>query len=164
MDRQSGRPILACITAQSACDKIIKTGLEMARHLATTLQVVTVQPKRMAAEERAEAMKCLYRLSKDTGCEITVYYSDQPAARLARHALENDAMHIITGAADGVNDFVSQVSILTGSLPVSMVGDGIVCTMPAAMTLAGAKQSDCFPAHRASYTAICDEKEPVKGQ
>ena len=152
MDRQSGRPILACITAQSACERIITTGLGMARRLGTSLQVVTVQPKKMAAERRAEAMKCLYRLSKDTGCEITVYYSDKPAARLARHALENDAMHIFTGAADGVNDFVSQVSMLTGSIPVSMVGEGIVCTMPAAMTLAGVKQNDRFPVGHSSYT------------
>lgn len=152
MLKKSGRPILACITAQSACQKIIQTGLDMARHLDTSLQVVTVQPKKMEAEQRAEAMKCLYQLSKDTGCEITIYYSDKPAARLAQHALENGVMHIITGAADGVNDFVSQVSILTGSIPVSMVGDGIVCTMPAAMTLAGAGGSDYSRTSRVSRT------------
>ena len=54
MLNKSGRPILACITAQSACQKIIRTGLDMARHLDTALQVVTVQPKKMEAEQRAE--------------------------------------------------------------------------------------------------------------
>ncbi len=152
MDRQSGRPILACITAQSACERIINTGLQMARRLGTTLEVVTVQPKKLAAEQRAQAMKCLYRLSKDTGCEITVYYSDKPAARLARHALENDVMHIITGVVDGVNDFVSRISMLTGSIPVSMVGEGIVCTVPAAMTLAGVKRGDRYAVGHSSFT------------
>lgn len=150
MDTKSGRSILVCVTAQSACRRIIETGKEMARHLGTGVQVVTVQPKKMQAEQRAQAMKALYQLSKDTDAEITIYYSDNPAARLAQHALEQNAMHIITGAADGVNDFVSQVSVLTGNIPVSMVGDGIVCTLPAAMTLAGAKHIDLLPAKHAT--------------
>lgn len=139
--RQTNRPIIICITAQSACENIIRTGTEMAKRMGTKAEVITVQPKKMEASRRSETMKSLYDLSKKTNMEITIYYSDHPVNRISQHAIANDAMHILTGMPDKETEFISMLSIMSEDIPVSMVGGQLLCTLPSAMSIASAKRA-----------------------
>ena len=121
--------IIACITAQDSCLSIIESAIDMADNIGAELEVVTAQPKNMEADSRAEDMKCLDRLSKKTGHEITVIYSDNPLISLVNYTKKKKPIHIFTGQQDEKSDFVIRLSVLTGA-PITMSANGLVCTVP----------------------------------
>ncbi|MDD4700067.1 MAG: hypothetical protein PHV07_07405 [Oscillospiraceae bacterium] len=122
-------PVMACITAQESCERIIVKAKELANHLNTALEVVSVQPKRMEATKRAREMKCLEYLSKKTDCAITVIYSEHPLDSLATHAASMDPVHIFTGQQSNESAFVGKLSVLCDT-PISMITSETVFTIP----------------------------------
>jgi len=128
-------PVMACITAQESCERIIDKAKELASHLDTILEVVTVQPKRMEATQRAKEMKSLEYLSKKTNCSITVIYSEHPLDSLASHAASMDPAHIFVGQQSEESAFVGKLSSLCDS-PISMVTCDTVFTIPSSCKLA----------------------------
>lgn len=134
----NGKLIMACITAQPSCKRIIENAAEMADRYGAKLCVVTAQPKKQNAKLRARDMRCLDDLSHQTGREITVIYSDDPLISLVNYAKNSDPLHIFTGQQDEKSDFVMRLSVLTGA-PVTMVSEnGMVYTFPPVM---GTKKS-----------------------
>lgn len=123
------KTIMACITAQDSCGLIIESAAAMAAHTGASVKVVTAQPKRMEAHRRAADMRCLDRLSKQTGQYITVIYSDNPLLSLVNYAQKQEPLHIFTGKQDEKSDFVVRLSVLTGA-PVTMIANSLVCTLP----------------------------------
>ena len=121
------KPILACITAQEHCAKIIGAAKIMAERLNTELIVATVLPIKATAQERAQNFKCLKQLSLDCGVDIVVRYSDTPAESLAKQAKECSPLHIFMGENNGfINRFVSLYSVT----PISVVSRTMVFTLP----------------------------------
>ena len=123
------KTVMACITAQESCRLIIENAKAMAKHIDANVEVVTAQPKQMEAFRRAEDMRCLDQLSKETGRYITVIYSDNPLISLVNYAQRQNPLHIFTGKQDEESDFVMRLSVLTGA-PITMVANGLVCTLP----------------------------------
>lgn len=119
---------MACITAQMNCVKIIESADELAKRLDADLLVVTVQPKKQDAVRRSADMQTLCRLASQTGHEISVRYSDSPAKSIAAAAAESDTVHIFTGSPAGTTDFIGQLDLLTGDIPISMVSSEVYCT------------------------------------
>lgn len=123
--------VLACVTAQMSCERIIDTAKKMASRLDAELEVITIQPKKQEAKKRARDMKCLYNLSKKTDSEIIIYYSDNPVKSIAKHTMDRKIFHIFTGKPDRHNEFVGRLSMVLGHIPISMVAENVVFTIPA---------------------------------
>ncbi len=121
------KPILACITAQPHCAKIIGDAKMMAERLQTELIVATVQPIKATAEERANSFKALKQLSLECGVDIVIRYSNTPAESLAKQARECEPIHIFMGENNGfINRFIS----LYSEAPISVVSQNMVFTLP----------------------------------
>ncbi len=121
------KPILACITAQQHCTGIIKAAKHMAQQLETELVVVTVQPLKMDAENRAKSVKLLKEISDECGVDIVIRYSDNPSASIAAQAVETEPIHIFIGEDNG---FLNKLRSLYGFAPISIVANRVICTIP----------------------------------
>lgn len=122
-------PVMICITAQESCEVIINKGLEMAKRLGTQAIVVSAQPKKASAEARSRDMKILDGLSKKTGAEVTVLYSDHPLISLTNYAAAKKPVHIFTGLQSADSEFVSRLAMMCEA-PISMVSPSAVCIVP----------------------------------
>ena len=120
--------VLCCITAQESCISILKKGKEMATRLGCTAKAVTVQPLKQDAKRRSQDMITLDALSKNSGVEISVIYSDNPLLALAEYAEKNIPIHIFTGKQADKSFFVFTLAEKC-RLPVSMVSGDTVFTV-----------------------------------
>ena len=120
--------VLCCITAQESCSSILKKGKEMATRLGCATKAVTVQPLKQDAKRRSQDMITLDALSKNSGVEISVIYSDNPLLALAEYAEKNIPIHIFTGKQADKSSFVFTLAEKC-RLPVSMVAGDTVFTI-----------------------------------
>lgn len=120
--------VLCCITAQESCILILQKGKDMATRLGCAVKAVTVQPLKQDAERRSRDMITLDALSKSSGVEISVIYSDNPLLALAEYAEKNIPIHIFTGKQADKSAFVFTLAEKC-KLPVSMVSEGSVFTI-----------------------------------
>lgn len=120
--------IICCITAQSSCIAILNKGKEMATRMGVEVKAVSVQPIKQEALRRANDMKTLDTLSKQSGVEISIIYSDNPLLALAEYAEENLPIHIFTGKQADKSSFVMKLAEVC-KLPVSMVAGETVFTV-----------------------------------
>ena len=120
--------ILCCITAQNSCIAILNKGNEMATRLGLGIKAVSVQPIKQDAQRRATDMKTLDALSKLSGIEISIIYSDNPLLALAEYAEKNLPIHIFTGKQADKSSFVMKLAE-SCKLPVSMVSGETVFTL-----------------------------------
>lgn len=128
-------PVMACITPQESCRRIIEAAAQLAAKMGTGVEVVTIQPKTQDAKRRAQDMKTLCQLASRTGFEIKVRYSDHPAKSVATAARECGAVHIFTGMPAGSADFVGKLSVLLENVPISLVSNDVYCTLNLAAQL-----------------------------
>ncbi|MEG1886497.1 MAG: hypothetical protein RR177_00060 [Oscillospiraceae bacterium] len=131
-------PVMACITAQASCEKIIEEAKKMSKRLATKVEVVTVQPRRMEAHKRARDMLQLEKLAKTTNTPITIIYSEHPVDSLASYAAKQDPIHIFTGQQSENSSFVGKLSVMC-DCPVSMVTADSFFTIPSVRNLSSIK-------------------------
>ena len=120
--------VLCCITAQSSCIAILEKGKEMAPRMGVAIKAVSVQPIKQEALRRANDMKTLDTLSKQSGVEISIIYSDNPLLALAEYAEQNLPIHIFTGKQADKSSFVMKLAEVC-KLPVSMVAGETVFTV-----------------------------------
>ena len=120
--------VLCCITAQSSCMAILKKGKEMAKLMDLDIKAVSVQPIKQDAERRAKDMKTLDFLSKQSGIEISIIYSDNPLLALAEFVEQDLPIHIFTGKQADKSSFVMKLAEVC-KLPVSMVTGETVFTV-----------------------------------
>lgn len=124
--------ILALITAQESCKRIIDIAKEYAAHLSADVEVLTVQPVKADAADRSKDMICLTELSKVTGCEIKIVYSDKPLKVIVSECEKQLPIHIFIGQGDDRSSFLSKLRMAPIGSPISVVGaDSIIYTLPA---------------------------------
>ena len=112
--------ILAAVTPQLECERIIEAARELAEKMSAELLVVTIQPKKATAQKRSQDIKTLTALSERACVPITVRYSDMPAFSVATAANEQNTLHIFTGSP-GNTDFINLLSALCENIPISVV-------------------------------------------
>ena len=112
--------VLVCVTPQMACEQAIETAKELATKMSKNIAVITVQPKKAAADKRSKDIKTLTELASKTGIPISVHYSDNPAESVAAAAKDLGAVHIFTGAP-GKTDFIAKLSAFCHDIPISIV-------------------------------------------
>ena len=129
------RPILACITAQPHCERIVNTAKKLALSLSTDLYVVTVLPIKETAQERAMKLKCLKEISENMDVDIIIRYSDNPVTSVAAQAKLCQPLHIFIGEDNG---FLNTLFLEYNKAPISVVSKNIVFTIPAPEEIKGA--------------------------
>ena len=124
--------IIACVTAQISCKNIISAALDLSNKLKCNLLVVTVQKTKEDAKVRANSLKILNTLSKITGCNIDIVYSENPNAALVAYINKLSVQHIFIGNPNPNTNFYKEfISAL--SLPISVVTETTVYTIPASV-------------------------------
>lgn len=113
-------PVLCCITAQETCLGILKRGKEMAERLGCPVRAVSVQPLHREAADRARDLIVLEGLTRESGIDIDVVYSDNPLLALAEYIEQAPPVHIFTGKQAEGGSFVMTLAERC-RLPVSMV-------------------------------------------
>lgn len=125
--------IVACVTAQISCEKIISAALDLSKKLNCNLTVVTVQKAKEDAKIRANSLKILNTLSKITGCNIDIVYGDNPKNALVSYIHKLSPQHIFIGNPDPNTSFYKEfISALPW--PISVVNETTVYTIPASVT------------------------------
>lgn len=94
----AGRCTVVCITDQFHCEKLIRAGRLIADLSKTALAVVNVSSPDLSKND-ARALEYLFRISKESGAQMTVLYSDRPLQELERFIRGQKAQNVVTGEA-----------------------------------------------------------------
>lgn len=93
--------VLVCVTGQKTCDRLIKTGAQLAAEFSAPLLVVHVAPvgaPLLGGSNQSEALNYLYALSCEVGAEMAVLRAPDTVERLIQYAQEQHVRHIVLGA------------------------------------------------------------------
>lgn len=116
----SNKPsILACVTGQYDCDRIIETAAALAAEQECELRVLTVLPPIADYSAVSDELEYLNMVAKENGADMTVIFSAYAPAAAAQFVSENNVSRIVTGMHDGgsesflvmFNRFAPEVSI-----------------------------------------------------
>ena len=119
---EKGKTVLVCVTGQHDCDRLIRTGKEIAEEESLSMQVLCVQPNSSGFETDCEELEYLRQTARDAGAEMSVYFNDDAALTAASLAKHIGAAHIVTGVAGSpAGEFIEMLHRLLPSIPISMV-------------------------------------------
>ncbi len=114
--------VIACVTGQYDCDRIIETAEQLAQDLDCELHVMSVL---MPTENYAlisDQLEYLNRVSKQAGADMTVIFSSDAPKAAAKFIRENNAIHIAAGMHDGGNkSFLVEFNKLVPDVSITMV-------------------------------------------
>ncbi|MBQ6387156.1 MAG: hypothetical protein IJH96_00875 [Ruminococcus sp.] len=111
--------ILACVTGQYDCDRIIQTAAALAEEHACALRVLSVLHPTDDYTKVSQELEYLYKVSKENGADMTVIFNNYAPAATAQFVHDNGINRIVTGMHDGggssflvmFNQFAPHVSI-----------------------------------------------------
>jgi K+-sensing histidine kinase KdpD len=89
------------VTGQKTCDRLIKTGAQLAAGFLAPLLVVHVAPAGaplLGSSTQSEALNYLYSLSCEVGAEMAVLRAPDTLEKLIQYAQEQHVAHIVIGA------------------------------------------------------------------
>lgn len=118
----SNRSVVACVTSQYECDRIIETAEQLARELDCELHVLSVL---MPTENYAlisDQLEYLNRVSKDAGADMTIIFSSHAPEAAVKFVNENNAVRIVTGLHDGGHEsFLVRFNRMAPEMSITMV-------------------------------------------
>ena len=97
----SGQIVMACVTVQRACEKMIVAGAKLAKDINGELLVLHVSPSgqhMLGYPVEGEAMEYLYRISSLHDAEMTVLRAEDVVDAIVKFAKKRDVSFILTGA------------------------------------------------------------------
>ena len=114
--------VLVCVTGQHDCDRLIRTGREIADEFGVQLQVLCVQPTVNGYGGNGEEIEYLHQTSKEVDAQMSIFFHDDAALVAAGFARQVHAAYLVTGMPDGrPNGFVEVIHQLVPDLPIAMV-------------------------------------------
>ena len=119
--------VLVCVTGQKDCDRLIRTGRQLADAHQVELQVLSVQPTSLGYQI-GEELEYLRQTARDAHAEMTVFFHDEAALMTVGFIKQVGAIHVVTGMAEApINGFVDTIHQMLPSIPISMVSkEGVV--------------------------------------
>ena len=123
--------VLACVTSQYDCDRIIKTAKKIADDCDCELRVLSILKPTGNYTTVSDRIEYLYLVSKESGADMTVLFHDDAPSAVAEFAKENNAIRIVTGMHDGGDEsFLVMFNKLAPKTPITMVAkDNMVYSM-----------------------------------
>lgn len=114
--------VLACVTGQFNCDRIIKTAKQIADDCNCELRVLSVLKQTSDYSKVADQIEYLYLVSKSVGADMTVLFENSAPKAAAEFVENNNAMRIVTGMHDGKCDsFIVRFNELSPETSISMI-------------------------------------------
>lgn len=123
--------VLACVTSQFDCDRIIKTAKKIADDCDCELRVLSILKPTSNYTTVSDQIEYLYLVSKESGADMTVLFHDDAPSAVAGFVKENNVKRVVTGMHDGGDDsFLVMFNKLAPKTPITMVAkDNMVYSM-----------------------------------
>ena len=123
--------VLACVTSQYDCDRIIKTAKKIADDCDCELRVLSILKPTGNYTTVSDRIEYLYRVSKESGADMTVLFHDDAPSAVAEFVKENNVKRVVTGMHDGGDEsFLVMFNKLAPKTPITMVAkDNMVYSM-----------------------------------
>lgn len=121
----SNKPsVLACVTSQHGCDRIIKTAEQIALIEECELRVLSVLEPMTDYSKIADTIEYLNQVSKESGADMTVLFHDNAPLASAEFARQNNVQRIVTGMHDGGDEsFLVVFNRLAPYVSITMVAE-----------------------------------------
>ena len=114
--------VVACVTSQYECDRIIETAEQLAAEYDCELHVLSVLMPTENYGLISDQLEYLNRVSKNAGADMTIIFSSDAPKAAARFVRENNALQIVTGIHDGGGEsFLVRFNQLLPNLSITMV-------------------------------------------
>ena len=114
--------VVACVTSQYECDRIIETAEQLAAEYDCDLHVLSVL---MPTENYAlisDQLEYLNRVAKSAGADMTIIFSSDAPKAAAKFVREKRALQIAAGIHDGGKEsFLVQFNKLVPEISITMV-------------------------------------------
>ena len=114
--------VVACVTSQYECDRIIETAEQLAAEYDCDLHVLSVL---MPTENYAlisDQLEYLNRVAKSAGADMTIIFRSEAPKAAAKLARENRALQMAAGIHDGGKEsFLVQFNKLVPEISITMV-------------------------------------------
>ena len=94
--------VLVCVTRQTSCERLIRTGAQFIAEEGGTLSVVHVAPygaNFLGNASEGDALEYLYGIAKKSDADMTVLRADDVVRTLVKHARDKRITHIILGVS-----------------------------------------------------------------
>ena len=123
--------VLACVTSQYDCDRIIKTAKKIADDCDCELRVLSILKPTGNYTTVSDRIEYLYLVSKESGADMTVLFHDDAPSAVAEFVNENNVKRVVTGMHDGGDEsFLVMFNKLAPKTPITMVAkDNMVYSM-----------------------------------
>lgn len=123
--------VVACVTSQYDCDRIIKTAKQIADDSGCELHVLNILKPTANYASVSGQIEYLYLVSKESGADMTVLFNENASKAAADFVKENNAQRIVTGMHDGGDEsFLVKFNELAPKISISMVAkDNMVYSM-----------------------------------
>ena len=123
--------VLACVTSQYDCDRIIKTAKKIADDCDCELRVLSILKPTGNYTTVSDRIEYLYLVSKESGADMTVLFHDDAPSTVAEFVKENNVKRVVTGMHDGGDEsFLVMFNKLAPKTPITMVAkDNMVYSM-----------------------------------
>lgn len=128
----SNKPsILACVTGQYDCDRIIETAASIAEEQECQLRVLSVLKPTDDYSEVSEVLEYLNKVSREHGADMTVIFSAYAPAAAAQFVNDNKVNRIVTGMHDGGSEsFLVMFNQFAPNVSITMVSkDNLIYSM-----------------------------------
>lgn len=99
--------VLVCVTKQTSCERLIRTGAQFVAEQGGSLSVVHVAPKGayfLDSASEGDALDYLYGMAKKHDADMAVLRSDDTVRTLVKHARDKRITHIILGISPATMD------------------------------------------------------------
>ena len=119
--------VVACVTSQYECDRIIEEAEQLAAEYDCELHVTSVL---MPTENYAlisDQLEYLNRVAKRAGADMTVIFSSDAPKAAVKFVRASNALQIVAGVHDGGREsFLVKFNQLAPEISITMVGKACV--------------------------------------
>lgn len=114
--------VLACVTSQYECDRIIKNAKHIANDFDFELRVLSILKPTNNYASVSSQIEYLYKVAKESHADMTVLFHDNPSKAAADFVKNNNIKRIVTGMHNGgTNSFLVLFNKLSPVTPITMV-------------------------------------------
>lgn len=114
--------VLACVTSQFDCDRIIKSAKHIADDCECELRVLSVITPTQNYASFSNQIEYLYLVSKQVGADMTILFNTDAAKAVAEFANNNNVERIVTGMHNGGDDsFLVKFNQIAPDVSITMV-------------------------------------------
>ena len=114
--------VIACVTIQYECDRIIEEAEQLAAEYDCELHVLSVLMPTDNYALISDKLEYLNRVAKRAGADMTIIFSSNAPKAAVKFARENQALQIAAGIHDGGQDsFLVQFNQMAPEISITMV-------------------------------------------